>query len=226
MNTVIKKTQKASFNKDYFKVYLNDKNREAMYQSEIKKIIKYHDHGKILDVGCGIGKFLDLFDNTKWDKYGVEISPHAIKESRKLGIKIRQDDQYKYPENFFEVIVFRGSIQLIPEPFSVLIRCIKLLKKGGLLVFLSTPNSNSPYYRRFKTLPMLTPHHNYLIPSDIILTNALKNFGMRIDSVLYPYIKGPYAKPFLDVFFYLLSYLGIKKKFAFFKSMMEIYAIK
>ena len=226
MNSTIKKRQKASFNKQYFKVYENDAKRELMYKDEIERIHQYHENGKILDVGCGIGKFLSFFEASQWDKYGVEVSDYAIEESKKIGIKFNNNDQYDYPDNYFDVIVFRGSIQLIPEPFSVLIKCTKLLKKGGLMVFLSTPNSNSPYYRRFKTLPMLTPHHNYLIPSDLIVSNALKNFGLKVDQIQYPYLKGPYSKPIKDIFFFFLSYLGIKRKFAFYRSMMEIYAIK
>lgn len=226
MNSTVKERQKKSFDKKYFEVYQNDKNRESMYIGEIERINQYHSRGKILDVGCGIGKFLSFFENEKWDKYGVEVSSFAIEESKKLGIKFNEKDQYDYPNEYFDVIVFRGSLQLIPEPFKVIIKCIELLKKGGLIVFLSTPNSNSPYYRRFNTLPMLTPHHNYLIPSDTIVKNALINFGLNVDQVKYPYMEGPYARPLKDIFYYLLSFLGIKKKFAFFKSMMEIYAIK
>lgn len=226
MNSIIRKRQEDSFNRDYFKVYENDVKREYMYRSEINTITQYHSQGKILDVGCGIGKFLSFFDDDKWDKYGTEVSSYAIEESKKNKIKFKEGDQYDYPDCYFDVIVFRGSLQLIPQPFSIILRCIKILKKGGLMVFLSTPNSNSPYYRRFRTLPMLTPHHNYLIPSDILVSNALVNFGLKIDQINYPYISGPYAKPIKDIFFYLLSYFGIKKKFPFYRSMMEIYSIK
>ena len=226
MNSKIEKSQEDTFNKNYFKVYENDVKREKMYRSEIQKIYKYHSQGKILDVGCGIGKFLSFFDENRWDKYGVEVSSYAIEESKKNNIQFKEGSQYDYPDSYFDVIVFRGSLQLIPEPFSIILKCIKLLKKGGLMVFLSTPNSNSPYYRRFKTLPVLHPHHNYLIPSDILVSNAITNFGLKVDQIHYPYLSGPYAKPLIDSFYYLLSYIGIKKKFAFFKSTMEIYAIK
>jgi 2-polyprenyl-3-methyl-5-hydroxy-6-metoxy-1,4-benzoquinol methylase len=222
----ILKTQQKSFNEKYFKVYENDFSRERMYKDEIKRIHKFCDNGRILDVGCGIGKFLNFFDKKKWERYGVEISDYAIMESRKLGIKIKDKDQYDYDNDFFDVIVFRGSLQLIPNPFQVIINCSKLLKKGGLMIFLSTPNSNSPYYRRFGTLPMLTPHHNYLIPSDVMIRNALQNFGFKIAKIHYPYLKGPYSRPIRDILFYFISFFGIKYKFAFYKSMMELYAVK
>ena len=83
MNSKIRKRQEDSFNRDYFKVYENDAKREDMYRSEIKTITQYHSKGKILDVGCGIGKFLSFFDDNKWDKYGTEVSSYAIGESKK-----------------------------------------------------------------------------------------------------------------------------------------------
>ena len=133
---------------------------------------------------------------------------------------------YDYPDEFFDVIVFRGSLQLIPTPFYVLETCIRLLAPGGYVVFLSTPNSNSPYYRRFKTLPVLTPHGNFLIPSDIMMKDVLQNFGLEVSKISYPYIGGPYANPLRDHFSYFLSFFGINLKFPFWRSSMEIYAYK
>jgi hypothetical protein len=104
--------------------------------------------------------------------------------------------------------------------------CVNLLAVGGYLVFLATPNSNSAYYRRFKTLPFLTPHANFLIPSDIMLKNALHNFGLEVVNIRYPYLGGPYANPLKDHFHYLFSFLGIKRKFPFWKSSIEVYARK
>lgn len=183
--------------------------------------------GRILDVGCGIGAFLSGFDKKKWDLYGTDVADVAIKEARNNGVKVKDGlESYLYPEEYFDVVVFRGSIQLIPNPFSTIQECIRLLKSGGFLIFLATPNSNSPYYRKFKTLPFLTPHLNYLIPSDIMLSNALRNFGLTVIKTRYPYIGGPYANIIRDHFFYILSFVGVKRRFPFWRSSMEIYARK
>jgi len=34
--------------------------------------------GKVLDIGCGHGLFLDLLKSIGWDTYGLEISPKAV----------------------------------------------------------------------------------------------------------------------------------------------------
>ena len=219
--------KKRGFNEAYFTFYRNDPKRAQMYQEERKRIEQFKPSGRILDVGCGLGLFLSGFSPEKWERYGTDISEVAIKEARSLGIQVKDfATAYDYPDGFFDVIVFRGSLQLVPTPFSLIQTCIRLLAKDGLLVFLATPNSNSLYYRRFKTLPFLTPHLNFLIPSDIMMRNALQNFGLEVLEIRYPYLGGPYAKPWRDHLFYLLSFFGLKRKFPFWRSSMEIYSIK
>lgn len=219
--------QQRRYDESYFSVYRADAKRQEMYRSERDRIEALMPSGRILDVGCGLGGFLQEFDAEKWDRYGTDVADLAIKEARMRGIKIKDFSvAYDYPEEFFNVIVFRGSLQLIPTPFSVIQTCIRLLAPGGYLVFLSTPNSNSPYYRRFKTLPFLTPHANFLIPSDIMMKHALQNFGLEVVDIRYPYIGGPYARPVRDHFWYLLSFFGVKRKFPFWRSAMEIYGRK
>jgi SAM-dependent methyltransferase len=218
----MEKPENNKFNKDYFSTYEENPARESMYKEEIKRITLYVSSGNILDIGCGIGKFLNHFPSGKWNKYGIEISDYAIDIARKNGVEVHKE--YNFKDSFFDVIVLRGSLQHLPEPFGTINICRRILKNGGLLVFLATPNSNSPYFKRFGTLPFLTPHWNILIPSDIMMSNALKNMGFEILKIQYPYLESPYARPFRDHLYFFLSFLGIKKKFPFWRSMMEIYA--
>ncbi|MCZ6775498.1 MAG: class I SAM-dependent methyltransferase [Ignavibacteria bacterium] len=181
----------------------------------------------MLDVGCGLGLFLKLFDSTKWQKHGIDISDVAVAQARARGIIVKDYDfGYDYPHEMFDVIVFRGSIQHLDTPFAVIKKCVTLLKSGGLMAFLSTPNCNSICYRLFGSLPFLTPELNFLIPSDTMLTNALTNFGLEVVGVRYPYLETPYARPFRDHAFFLVRCLGIRVKFAFWKNIMEVYAMK
>ena len=223
----VEDVQKQRYDEKYFSVYRDDDKRLAMYQAERDSIEKIVPSGRIFDVGCGLGMFLAEFSTEKWELYGTDISELAIAEARLRGIHVNDfSTAYNYQDNFFDVIVFRGSLQLIPTPFSIIEQCVKLLAPGGYMVFLSTPNSNSPYYRRFKTLPFLTPHANFLIPSDIMMKDSLQNFGLEGINITYPYLQGPYAKPWRDHLLFLLSFFGIKRKFPFWRSMMEIYARK
>ena len=220
--------QKARYDDSYFAHYRDDPRRDAMYEHERARIEQLRPGGgRILDIGCGLGLFLEKFKAPVWERYGVEISEAAAQEARRRGVRVNDfRSAYDYASGYFDVIVFRGSLQLIPTPFLVIKDCIRLLAAGGLMVFLATPNSNSPYYRRFKTLPFLTPHANFLIPSDLMMRNALQNFGLEVLSIEFPYLETPYASPLRDHLCYLLSFFGIRRKFAFWRSMMEIYCRK
>ena len=217
----------STFNPQYFASYGNDPRRLQMYRAERGRIEALMPAGRILDVGCGIGAFLDEFPDSKWEKYGVDVSEHAIQASRAKGIRVKDvHAAYDYPASFFDVIVFRGSLQHLPFPFKVIDDCIRLLTEGGVMVFLATPNTNSPYFRRFETLPFLTPSLNILQPSDVMMRNALQNMGLEVVRIVYPYLETPYARPVTDHLFYALSFFGVRKKFAFWRSSMEIYARK
>jgi len=220
-------------NKLYENKYFYDRNydnrRYIMYRQEFSRIAKkinLKDGGKILDVGCGIGSFLDLFDN-KWDKYGVEVSEYATNICSKRNIKIsnRVDST---PGKDFDLIIFRGTIQHLPEPLYDIKQCYSLLKDGGMIIFLATPNTNSPVYKLCEDLPMIDARYNYLLFSDKILKLFLVNFGFKDISFYYPYRETPYARPVLDRFKYVLLKFGIKKKadFAFPGNILECYATK
>ena len=221
-------TQKSRYDESYFAVYRGDQVRALMYERERAAIeLLLPSGGRILDVGCGLGLFLEGFSKERWDRYGVELADLAIQEARQKGIQVNDFvSAYVYPAQYFNVIVFRGTLQLLQTPFQVVKECIGLLAPGGFMVFLATPNSNSPYYRRFGTLPFLTPHGNFLIPSDRMMRSALQNFGLEVLTIRYPYLETPYARPFRDHLLYALSLFGVRRKFAFWRSMMEIYSRK
>lgn len=218
-----------NFKKLYGKEYFTDrfpgqnKKRELSYIQEYGRIKKYVRSGKALDIGCGMGNFLNTFE-IGWEKYGIEISDFAANEAKRNGIKIIDyADGY---ENFFDLIIFRGVIQHLDTPLYTLKQAIAMLKPGGYIIFLATPNSNSLYYKLFGTLPMLDDKRNFLIPSDTMIKNILKNFGFDIKEVYYPYIDSPYASYILDHLKFIANCFGFHYKFSFWKNMMEIYAQK
>ena len=219
---------KGLYGPDYFQAYVDDKAREIWYQAEYERIAKMKpDGGSILDVGCGTGGFLQHFDSTKWSKYGVDVSDVAVEQARRHSITIRDYALgYDYPDESFDVIVFRGTIQHLDTPFAVIKKCTSLLKQGGLMAFLSTPNSNCIYYKLFGGLPFLNPKFNFLIPSDAILKQALTNFGLEIVEVRYPYLETPYARPLRDHIFFFLRCLGLRVQFPFWRNIVEVYALK
>ncbi len=211
------------YKKGYFKDRGANPIREAMYAQEFARLSKFiPKQGKVLDIGCGLGEFLGLFNNN-WQKYGTEISEHARSIARKSSVNFNVPKKL----NFFDLIIFRGTIQHLNNPLGEMEKRINQLKPGGLMVFLATPNAGSIYYRIFQELPMLDAKRNFFIPSDKTLSHILHNFGLKVKEIYYPYLETPYASPIKDHFYFILRLLGINlAKHAFWGNIVEIYAQK
>lgn len=134
--------------------YLKDKpNIIKTFEKRFKDIEKlYPEKGKILDLGCAMGFFLEVAENHGWTPYGVEISNYAVNIAKKrFGEKISNGtlDEVSFPNNFFDIITMWDYFEHIPDPFQELSRARQLLKKDGLLI-LSTPNADSLPHKIFK----------------------------------------------------------------------------
>src|SRR5437660_11765154 len=130
------------------------------------------------------------------------------------------------PAAFFDLVIFRGTLQHLDEPMEMIKKTIAWLRPGGYLVFLATPNTGGIYYRLFQEHPALNPKYNFMLVSDRSLRQILENFGMEVRRFEFPYLGSPYANPPKDLLRFVLRCLGIRKPFAFWGNMMECYAQK
>ena len=212
---------KKILNAEYFEHRnLNDKLRMASFASEKKLVAKYVSSGNILDVGCSTGEMIEFYS---WDgnAYGMEIIEHAIDKAKKRNIRFDKD--LTNTTDFFDVIVFRGTIQHVDTPLLYIKMAFEALKPGGVLVFLATPNADSIYFKLWKTLPFLDmPSATYFIPHEKWFVQAVENFGFSLREKRFPYLKSPYASPMKDHLKFLLKLVGFNVKFPFWKSSMEL----
>lgn len=110
----------------------------------IKKIT---DSGRLLDVGCGIGRFLKEA-GASYDVFGTEISEYALlAANHQAGLKGRltQADALKglpYRSGSFDVVTALDIVEHLDRPETFVAEAWRLLRPGGLLV-LSTPNPDS-----------------------------------------------------------------------------------
>lgn len=210
---------------DYFEghEYGRDPKRDTMYRQEYTRILERvqgdYDNAKLLDVGCGVGAFAAQFDD-RWRRFGFDVSSYALNKACASGMTVCNTQAFLNGalDNRYKLIIWRGTFQHIDEPMRVLKKCVGLL--DGMICFLATPNSNSPVYQKRGTLPALDAERNFVIPSDIMLVNILKNLGLKRIEVLYPYKETPYAKR-TDR---LMHRISKKANYAYPRSMMEVYA--
>lgn len=155
-------TNKHSTRKDWrrlYEVFLNIKFRSlSIFRkllSERKKyrymFLKEVPTGKLLDVGCGGGRFLRRMQKSGWTVEGVDFDDKAAERVKnKYGIKTYVGDlrNLDIPSESYDAIVMSHAIEHVFDPVSLLVECNKLLKKEGRLVII-TPNAGSVAHRRF-----------------------------------------------------------------------------
>lgn len=119
-------------------IYADAENVENLnyYFLQAKKLIEQHiPRGRVLDIGCSAGYFLDTMD--RWERYGIEIpSMWAEMAREKYGdnIHIGTLEDSPYPSTYFDVITLQDVLDHLPDPLESLQRCRLLLKPGGLLL--------------------------------------------------------------------------------------------
>lgn len=144
----------------------------------LEKIHRYkRPPGRILDVGCAAGFFMDLARREGWEAFGVEVSPVSAgyaKEQLKLDVYNGPFEEAVYPHEYFDVVFMGDILEHFTNPLASLREANRVLKAGGLVV-LDTPNIASPtakfYGKRWVLLA--PPYHLFYF--------SVKNIGLLMD---------------------------------------------
>lgn len=136
---------------------------------------------RILDVGCGIGYFLDVAKLRGWEVYGTEYTDSAVKICKDKGIIMHSGalDPLNYEPESFDVITSFEVIEHINTPNEEIARIYSLLRKGGYF-YVTTPNFNSllRYYLGPKYNVIGWPEHlSYYTPKT--LTSLMLKHGLH-----------------------------------------------
>lgn len=135
-----------------YKIY--DWVRNYSIGSKLKLIKKFHTNGNLLDLGCGLGYFLDGVkkDNT-FEGTGADISTDAIEYVDKtFGIKVLEEAKLaEISDAHFDIITqwhVMEHVHRLDERMKLLKR---ILKEDGTM-FIAVPISNSfdsSYYKQY-----------------------------------------------------------------------------
>jgi 2-polyprenyl-3-methyl-5-hydroxy-6-metoxy-1,4-benzoquinol methylase len=139
------------------------------YNEILDKMESFRKTGRLLDIGCGIGFFLDVAKKRGWEVYGTEYSERLIGLLREKGITIHEGplNSKNYEEGFFDVVTSFEVIEHINNPTNEINQIGKLIRKGGL-VYITTPNFNSLLRKRLKiqyNVINYPEHLSYYTPS-------------------------------------------------------------
>lgn len=160
-----------NFQKTYFK---------NLFRS-LKPYLKEIKQGKVLDVGCAYGFMLQKLPDS-FEKFGVDISEHAIAEAKKrlpnATLKVSgAEETLPFPENFFDIIMCNDVIEHLENPRIALENIRRVLKRDGIL-YLNTPNLNWLRKNLFAHADK-KEHHISLLPHKTLF-DLLTEIGFNI----------------------------------------------
>jgi SAM-dependent methyltransferase len=121
--------------------------RARAYRDYLRRIARHAPRGRLLDVGCAHGFFLDEARRRGYQVAGVEFHPGMAAFARQaLDLDVTEGlwSDVTPPAGPFDVITFNDTLEYVPDPVAALEKAARLLAPDGI-VFVKTPNAT--YFR-------------------------------------------------------------------------------
>ncbi len=112
---------------------------------------------RIIDIGCGLGFFLEEGKKRGWQTLGIEPSKPAAAHAESLGLELINDTFGAHNASSlgqFDVVHMHEVLEHLPDPKQLLTLALDLLVPGGL-VCVVVPNDFNPLQR------LLQDHFDY-----------------------------------------------------------------
>ncbi len=136
---------------------------------------------RLLDVGCGNGRFLMQMRAAGWEVSGVEPDPASAAQAVAAGLDVQAGslETLAVPDGRFDAVSLHHVLEHLHRPLETLRRCRAALKTDGTIV-IATPNFAAFGHRVFGPdwFPLSPPTHLVLFTPDS-LRRALENTGFE-----------------------------------------------
>jgi SAM-dependent methyltransferase len=117
---------------EYFR-YLNERSSLRRYLRKLflRPIVRAFS-GRVLDIGSGIGEFLELYP----DAIGIDMNPDCVASCLKKGLNCIEGSAYNLPfdAGFFDGVLLNNVLEHLERPGDALAEISRVLKRGGSLI--------------------------------------------------------------------------------------------
>ncbi len=125
--------------------------RRAM-DKRLQTVLPYAgERGRVLDIGCATGGFLESMRRLGWQSFGVEPNQKAVTYAReRFGLEVfcGELEQASYPTGFFDLVTLWDVLEHLHDPLSTLQEVARVIKPGGTLA-INIPNPDGIEARLF-----------------------------------------------------------------------------
>jgi 2-polyprenyl-3-methyl-5-hydroxy-6-metoxy-1,4-benzoquinol methylase len=153
-STVYASTWEAEFPAELYDYYrqlegkpraeLYDPINESRYDTLLEELGRLVSGRRLLDVGCGIGQWVDAASRRGWDASGIELAEGAVRVAQSVGARVERLplESELLDRGAYDVVTMFEVIEHVPAPRAFLRRAAELLRPGGVLL-MTTPNFRS-----------------------------------------------------------------------------------
>lgn len=157
----------------------------APIENSIIRIIKnYKKSGKLLDIGCGNGRFLSLMQKLGFDVWGCELNLNSKDFAPKFlegRIFYNELSKCNFAAKSFDVVIMIQSLEHVNQLDELFTEIRRIIKDDGI-VFIYVPNMEffefrlfGPYYYNLEA-----PRHLYCFTRRSI-SKLLSRHGFKVD---------------------------------------------
>ncbi|QPC84319.1 class I SAM-dependent methyltransferase [Phototrophicus methaneseepsis] len=126
--------------------YIKDeKNIRKTVNRRFDHIEKFVQPGKMIDIGCAMGFFIDEASKRGWQVEGMDVSHFAVEYVKeRFGHNVYQGslDTLELEEGAYDLVTMYDVIEHVPDPKAYMMRVASLLRSGGIFE-LATPDVDS-----------------------------------------------------------------------------------
>lgn len=125
------------------------------FDARLREIAAHGGRGRILDIGCSVGTFLEAAAARGWDAVGVEPNPAAADRARARGCQVHAgffDRALADRLGVFDVVHLSDVIEHVFDPVAFLTLASAVAAPGGLVV-VTTPDFDTVSSRLLQRKP-------------------------------------------------------------------------
>jgi len=170
--------------------------RDLMLEFVLKHL-EFTGGESVLDIGCGLGLFLEAIDVRK--KTGIDIDPDCVKITRKYipeaDLRVADACDLPFPDESFDLVVAICLLEHVENPTAFIREAYRVCKRGGRSL-ITTPNIGRPLRlilaAQGKEKWERSGHrqgYDYHL-----LKHCLENNGWRVEHILTRFVDCPLYK--------------------------------
>lgn len=155
------------------------------YRELLDRLEPFRQTGRMLDMGCGAGYFLEEAVKRGWTAYGSEFGEHARELSRGRGFDVvpAPITSDAFPQGHFDVVTSFEVVEHLRDPRPEAETLAALLRPGGAF-YCTTPNFNSITRHLLGEQWRVVEYPEHLIYfTATTLSNWLGHYGFSLASV-------------------------------------------